>query len=270
MLNNNPYVSKKPDINGHIDYTEAENTIWAELYARQRAIVERYACPEYITGLDALALPHDRIPQLTEVSASLYKQTGWGVAAVPALISFDRFFNLLANRQFPAATFIRRREHLDYLQEPDIFHEIYGHCPLLTHPTYANFMEAFGKIGVAATQQERVSLARLFWFTVEFGLIKTDNNIQCYGAGLLSSRGETCYSIDSEAPSRLPFSIIDALRTPYRYDIFQSVYFVIDDFAQLYQLTQEDLIGHIKTSQELGEYLPTFQPKEETSIWNNC
>ena len=121
-----PYISKQPDANGHIHYSDEENSIWAELYQRQFPIIERYACPEYKTGLRDLALPHDRVPQLFEISESLNQHTGWSVYAVPALISFKRFFELLANRQFPAATFIRRREELNYLQEPDIFHEIFN------------------------------------------------------------------------------------------------------------------------------------------------
>lgn len=265
-----PYISKTPDANGLIHYSDEENTIWAELYQRQFPIIERYACPEYRIGLQTLALPHDRIPQLSEVSESLNKHTGWSVYAVPALISFKRFFELLANRQFPAATFIRRREDLDYLQEPDIFHEVYGHCPLLTNSVYANFMETYGKIGVAATKEERVLLARLFWFTVEFGLIHTPEGIRCYGAGLLSSRSETCYSIEDKKPVRNPFSVIEALRTPYRYDIFQTVYFVIDHFEQLYKLLNEDLVAQIKKAQELGECPPTFPVKQEASEWKNC
>jgi phenylalanine-4-hydroxylase len=270
MQKNSPYVSKKPDENGIIHYTADENATWAELYVRQQELVKNYACPEYMEGVVALGLPEDRVPQLTEVSASLHKQTGWGVAAVPALISFSRFFKLLANRQFPAATFIRRREDMDYLQEPDIFHEIYGHCPLLTNPVYANFMEAYGKIGVSADEKDLPMLARLYWFTVEFGLIKTQQKTLCYGAGLLSSNGETVYSLESDIPERKVFSIVDALRTPYRYDIFQTVYFVIESFEQMYQLIQEDLIGQIQEARKLGMFAPTFPPKEETAEWKNC
>jgi phenylalanine-4-hydroxylase len=265
------YVSKKPNENGIMEYTQDENKVWAELYARQQKLIQDYACPEYIQGVNDLGLPTDRVPQLKEVSASLDKHTGWGVAAVPALISFDRFFKLLADRKFPAATFIRRREHMDYLQEPDIFHEIFGHCPLLTNPVYADFMETYGKIGVNANDKDKVLLARLYWFTVEFGLMKTKNSgVCCYGAGLLSSNGETVYSVESDIPDRKPFTILDALRTPYRYDIFQTTYFVIDGFQQLYDLINEDLLGQIKLARELGEFSPTFPPKVEASEWKNC
>lgn len=270
MQRHAPYVSKTPDEKGVFPYTEEENQIWAELYQRQEKIIQAYACSDYIEGVKDLGLPKDRVPQLTEVTASLQKHTGWGVAAVPALISFDRFFGLLANRQFPAATFIRRREHMDYLQEPDIFHEIFGHCPLLTNQIYADFMEAYGKIGVNASKKDQVMLARLYWFTVEFGLMQSGEQALCYGAGLLSSKGETIYSVESDIPQRKPFSILDALRTPYRYDIFQTVYFVIENFQQLYNLIQEDLLGQIQLARELGEFAPTFPPKEETSVWQNC
>ncbi|MFI4954666.1 MAG: phenylalanine 4-monooxygenase [Gammaproteobacteria bacterium] len=270
MQGNTPYVSKKPDENGIFPYTEEENQIWSELYQRQEKIIKQYACPEYIEGVEALALPQDRVPQLTEVTATLQRQTGWGVASVPALISFDRFFGLLANRQFPAATFIRRREHMDYLQEPDIFHEIFGHCPLLTNQVYADFMETYGKLGMNASKKDQVMLARLYWFTVEFGLMRNGNDACCYGAGLLSSTGETIYSVESEIPKRIPFTILDALRTPYRYDIFQTVYFVIENFQQLYDLIQQDLMGQIQLARELGEFPPTFPPKKEAGVWQNC
>lgn len=270
MTKHEPYISKKPDTTGHIHYDADENQIWAELYQRQQELVKKAACSEYIDGVEALKLPEDRVPQLSEVSASLQHHTGWSVAPVPALISFDRFFKLLATRHFPVATFIRRREHLDYLQEPDIFHEIYGHCPLLTNPVYAKFMEAYGKIGAQANAKDQAMLARLYWFTVEFGLINTTEGLRCYGAGLLSSNGETAYSLESKVPVRKSFLVLDALRTPYRYDIFQTVYFVIDNFEQLYDLVQEDLFAHINTARELGLFAPTFPPKEESSEWKNC
>ncbi len=157
------YVARKPDANGFIAYPEQENEIWAELYARQAVNLPGRACQEYLDGLEKLGLPTDRIPQLAEVDNILLDATGWKTAAVPALISFERFFELLANRQFPVATFIRSREEFDYLQEPDIFHEIFGHCPLLTNQAFANFSHAYGKLGLAATKEERVFLARLYW-----------------------------------------------------------------------------------------------------------
>jgi len=260
-----PYVSRKPDAQGNIPYTLEEDRIWAKLFEKQNGAMGQYACQEYLDGLKALTLPSDRVPQLAEVSAALHKETGWSVVGVPALISFKRFFDLLANKKFPAATFIRRPEHLEYLQEPDIFHEIYGHCPLLTNPIFANFVETYGKLSATANEKDQVLLARLYWFTVEFGLIQSSRGMRCYGAGLLSSMGETKYSIESDIPLRKPFSILDALRTPYRIDIFQTVYFVIDNFQQLYDLVKEDLLQALQEARRLGEFQPTYPPKEENA-----
>jgi len=260
-----PYVSRKPDASGFITYTKAEHDIWATLYERQTKALPGRACPEYLEGLDALRLPHDRVPQLSEVSARLMAATGWQVAAVPALISFKKFFNLLANRQFPAATFIRRPEDLEYLQEPDIFHEVYGHCPLLTNPVYAEFMAIYGQIGTQANEKEQMLLARLYWFTVEFGLIQTAEGLRCYGAGLLSSLSETVYSLESSLPERRALDILNALRTPYRIDIFQTVYFVIQNFQELFDLAKHDLHSALTNAQVLGEFPPTYPPKEETN-----
>jgi len=257
-----PYVSRKPDASGHIAYTQDEDAIWAELYQRQSQAVGTYACQEYLDGLDVLRLPQNRVPQLDEVSVRLREATGWSVVGVPALISFNRFFNLLANRQFPAATFIRRREHMEYLQEPDIFHEIYGHCPLLTNPVFADFVATYAKISAKANDKDQVLLARLYWFTVEFGLINTQQGLRCYGAGLLSSTSETKYSIKSDTPLRRPFNVLDALRTPYRIDIFQAVYFVINNYQELYDLINVDLLGALAESRRLGEFAPNYPPKE--------
>jgi phenylalanine-4-hydroxylase len=184
------------------------------------------------------------------------------VAPVPALIDFTSFFRLLANRQFPAATFIRRREDMDYLQEPDIFHEIFGHTPLLTDYRFAAFTEAYGKAGLAADKRDHAMLARLFWFTVEFGLIQTSDGLRSYGAGLVSSPGELLYAMESETPERRPFDPLDALRTPYRIDIYQTVYFVLDSYDTLFELAQTDLIPMIAEARRLGMHAPTFPVKE--------
>lgn len=255
------YTSKQADESGFIRYTDDEHAIWHELYTQQINNIAHYACPEYIQGVRDLDLPKDRVPQLKEVSDVLLECTGWQVSAVPALISYNRFFDLLANRKFPAATFIRRREEMEYLQEPDIFHEIFGHCPLLTNPVYANFMEAYGQIGLHANSKDQALLARIYWFTVEFGLIKSNEDHKCYGAGLLSSFGETVYSVESDIPERRPFDLINILRTPYRIDIYQTVYYVITSFEQLYQLVKYDLIDCLNKARKLKEFEPTFPPK---------
>jgi len=250
------YIAKTPDAQGIIPYSAEENSVWRDLYARQIKIIENRACDEYLAGLQALNLPTDRVPQCTEVSAVLTKATGWSVVPVAALIPFGEFFELIANRKFPAASFIRKREELDYLKEPDIFHEIFGHCPLLTNPVYADFVHTYGQLGLKASKQERVLLARLFWFTIEFGLINTAKGLRVYGAGILSSKEETIYALESPLPQYKPFAALNALRTPYRHDIKQAIYFVIDSYQQIFDLIHTDIMELVAQSQQLGEFPP--------------
>jgi phenylalanine-4-hydroxylase len=257
------YNSKIPDARGYIDYTEEEDRIWAELYARQERILPGRACDAYLNYLATLGLPKDRVPQLPDVSKVLKDHTGWEVAPVPALIPFTQFFNLLKDRKFPAATFIRSREEMEYLQEPDIFHEVFGHCPLLLDEGFAAFSHAYGKAGAAARKEDHAMLARLYWFTVEFGLIRPPGGeLRAYGAGLCSSIGEARYALESDVPERRRFDPLDALRTPYRIDIFQTVYYVIESSAELYELAQQDLLALIREARSLGMFPPTFPPKE--------
>ena len=263
MGKSSKYEAKIPDANGVIAYTADENRIWAELHARQMKIIPGRVCNEFLQGLDALSLPSDRIPQPGEVSEVLRQRTGWEVAPVPALINFDRFFDLLSRKKFPAASFIRTREEMDYLQEPDIFHEIFGHTAMLTHPAFADFTEAYGKAGMKASKEERVYLARLYWFTVEFGLLATDDGIRIYGGGIASSPGETIYALESDEPIRRPFDPIDALRTPYRIDIYQTVYYVLDRMDDLFELAGADLLGLIRKARALGPFAPTYPPKQK-------
>jgi phenylalanine-4-hydroxylase len=254
MIDKKPnYVAKAVDEQGNAAYTSEDNIVWQTLITRQKKMIEERACNEFIHGLELLNLPQTRVPQCHEVSAVLQKATGWSLEPVPALISFDRFFHLLANRKFPAATFIRRMEDLDYIKEPDIFHEIFGHCPLLTNTAYAEFVHNYGKIGLKATPEERVLLARLFWFTIEFGLLKTPQGLRAYGGGILSSPNETIYSLESEIPERKPFNAEDALRTSYRYDVIQPIYFVLQIFDQLFEIINLDLIALIHDTQGLGK-----------------
>ncbi|MBB70896.1 MAG: phenylalanine 4-monooxygenase [Legionellales bacterium] len=255
------YTAKIPDANGMVDFTAEENSVWQDLITRQIPIVERLACDEFIEGLKILDLPMDRIPQCPELNEKLGQATGWAVEPVPALIPVEQFFELLANKKFPAATFIRRREELDYLQEPDIFHEYFGHCPLLTNQAYADFAQAYGEVALNADKEDRQALGRLYWFTVEFGLMNTPKGLKNYGGGILSSKDETIYAVESDTPIRKPLGRgLDALRTPYRVDIIQPVYYVIDDFAQLYDLITNDVFGTIRKARELGEFAPNFEP----------
>jgi phenylalanine-4-hydroxylase len=260
------YVARQPDSSGLVQYSDEEHRIWATLYERQIAAIRGKACDEYFQGIELLGMPKDRIPQLGEISSRMRRETGWEVAYVPALIPFSEFFKLLADRKFPAATFIRTREELDYLQEPDIFHEIFGHTPLLTNKYFADFTHTYGKLGLAASKEDRVFLARMYWFTVEFGLIKPPGKpMRIYGGGILSSIGETEYAFNSDKPQRKRFSITDALRTPYRIDIMQPLYYYLEDLRELYELTQKDLMALVADAKRLGLFAPLFPPKAEAS-----
>jgi phenylalanine-4-hydroxylase len=259
------YVSKKPDENGFIAYTSEEDAIWKDLFERQEEILPNLVCKDLDQALHDIKLPRDRIPQLPDVTKTLENFTGWGVEGVPALISPQKFFDLLANKRFPAATFIRTREEFDYLQEPDVFHEIFGHCPLLTNQVYADFMQKYGEISRGLDSKFKWYLLRLYWFTVEFGLIKEEDDTKIYGAGIISSHGESPYALESNEPERRPFDLVQVLRTPYRIDIFQTVYYVIESFDQLYELVSKDLVSAVKEAEKLGPLEPTFPPKEATA-----
>lgn len=254
------YQARLPDASGHIAYSDQEHATWQTLMQRQLAIIEDRVCPEYLDGLERLALPEDRIPQLAEVDRVLLESTGWRTAQVPALIPFDTFFELLANRRFPVATFIRTPEELDYLQEPDIFHEIFGHCPMLTNPAFADFTATYGKLGLAASKKERGYLARLYWMTVEFGLVDTPAGRRIYGGGIISSPKETFHAL-SDTPEHHPFDPMEALRTPYRIDILQPLYYVLNDLEDLHDLAKRDIMGMVHEAMRLGLYAPKFPPK---------
>lgn len=258
------YIAREPDAHGFIDYPSAEHEVWNTLITRQMKVIEGRACQEYLDGIEQLALPHDRIPQLAEINSVLGTTTGWQVARVPALIPFQTFFELLANKQFPVATFIRSQEELDYLQEPDIFHEIFGHCPLLTNPWFAEFTHTYGKLGLSASKEQRVYLARLYWMTIEFGLVDTPQGRKIYGGGILSSPKEAVYSL-SNAPEHQPFDPLEAMRTPYRIDILQPLYFVLPDLKRLFDLAQEDIMGMVEHAMQLGLHAPKFPPRPSSS-----
>lgn len=259
------YVSKTPDEQGVIEWTAEENTTWQTLITRQLSCIEGKACDEYMTGLTKLNLPQDRIPQLGEVSEILMAETGWQCYPVPALIGFGEFFKLLSEKKFPVATFIRSKEEMDYLQEPDIFHEIFGHCPLLTNKSFADYTQAYGKMGLNATHEQRVFLARLYWFTIEFGLLNTADGLRIYGGGILSSPGETEYALNHKEVERTPFDILDVLRTPYRIDIMQPVYYMIPEVAYLDEIRKfevEDIMALVEKAKALGLHKPLFPAKE--------
>jgi phenylalanine-4-hydroxylase len=222
-------------------YTAAEHGVWLTLYERQAALLPGRACDAFLHGLEALDLHGQGVPDLRELNGKLSALTGWTVVAVPGLVPDEVFFEHLANRRFPAGRFIRRPEQLDYLQEPDIFHDVFGHVPMLTDRTFADYMQAYGEGGLRALRLGRLhNLARLYWYTVEFGLLDTPQGLRIYGAGIVSSYGESAYCLDDPRPDRLAFDMIRVMRTPYRIDDFQQVYFVLPSFQRLLQETLQD------------------------------
>lgn len=253
------YIAHQPNSAGLISYSDEEHHVWLQLFERQIQTIPHRACDAFINGLEKLQLTASHIPQLPDLNKRLDALTGWQVVPVNALIPAKHFFQLLAQAQFPAATFIRVQEELDYVQEPDIFHELFGHCPLLTDPTYAQFIQAYAKLVLTFPESDWALLQRLFWFTVEFGLIQTPEGIRAYGGGILSSISETPYSVESHVPLRVLFDAIAAFRTPYRIDELQKIYFVIPHFEALYQLTKQNLAQQIQEARQLGEFPALFK-----------
>lgn len=219
------------------DYTEEEHAIWALLYARQIELIQDYAAPEFLDGVAALGASGTRIPRFEDANRVLAERTGWCIVAVPGLIPEQVFFDHLAHRRFPVTVWIRRREELDYLVEPDVFHDFFGHVPLLTIPLFARFMQAYGAAGPKALSVPGAlaMLSRLYWYMVEFGLIDTAQGLRAYGAGILSSRGETVHAVESPEPNRWRFELSRVMRTEYRIDDFQASYFVIRSFDELFR-----------------------------------
>ncbi len=220
---------------GH--YTQAEHGVWRTLFERQKKILPGRACDAFFQGVERLGLEPDRIPDFEELSRRLNKITGWEVVAVPGLVPHAVFYEMLANRQFPAGSFIRTPEQLDYIQEPDVFHDVFGHVPLLSDPIFAEYLQAFGMGGHNAEEMGLVDiLARVYWFTVEFGIMRKGNGFEIYGAGIVSSKTESVFCVESDSPNRIAFDLARMMRTEYRIDDLQPTYFVIDNFDQLLQL----------------------------------
>ena len=220
--------------------TEAEHELWRRLYRRQMELVPRYACEEFQRSLAALDFSRG-IPRFDAVNAKLGPATRWQIVAVPGLLPDLVFFDHLANRRFPVTVWIRRPEEFDYIVEPDVFHDFFGHVPLLFDPVFADYLQAYGQGGIKAHALGAIEmLARLYWYTVEFGLIDTPSGMNAYGAGILSSGGEISYCIDSPDPNRIGFDLLRIMQTRYKIDTFQETYFVIRDFRQLFDATAPD------------------------------
>jgi phenylalanine-4-hydroxylase len=241
-------------------YTAADHATWDRLFARQTAMLPGRVVPAFLEGVALAGLDRPGIPEFAELSERLMKATGWQVLAVPGLVPDAVFFDHLANRRFVAGRFIRTPEQLDYLQEPDIFHDVFGHVPLLAHPVFADYMQAYGQGGLRALEHGAIErLARLYWYTVEFGLIRDGDHLKLYGAGIVSSYGESIFALDDPSPNRLGFDLRRVMRTRYRIDDYQQNYFVIDSFDDLLRQTIETDFAPLY--QEIAP-LPDYAPRE--------
>jgi phenylalanine-4-hydroxylase len=239
-------------------YRQEEHAVWRFLFERQQRLLVGRACREYLEGLAGLGVAANGIPDFRRLNDILDRATGWRIVAVPGLVPDDVFFAHLARRCFPSTCFIRRRDQLDYLQEPDVFHDICGHVPLLMNPVFADYMQAYGEGGLKALGLGHLQhLARLYWYTVEFGLIATPAGLRIYGSGILSSAGESVYSLEDPRPARLHFDLRRIMRTRYRIDDFQQLYFVIDDFQQLFDATRPDFAPIYREIAVLPDLEPT-------------
>lgn len=225
-------------------YTAQDHAMWDRLFARQAAMLPGRVIPAFLEGLDVLRMARPGIPDFGELNERLMRATGWQVVAVPGLVPDEIFFEHLANRRFVAGRFIRSPDQLDYLQEPDVFHDVFGHVPLLVHPVFADYMQAYGEGGLRAARLGMIeALARLYWYTVEFGLVRDGGDLRLYGAGIVSSYGESVFALDDPSPHRIAFDLERVMRTRYRIDDYQQNYFVIESFEDLLRQTQQADFG---------------------------
>ena len=253
-------ASKFPDQTGRFAYTAEEDAVWGELFERQITFLKGRICKEYFDGVAKLGLTPDHVPQVRDIDARLHRATKFGVEGVPAITPPSKFYALLADRKFPVATFLRTRDDMDYIEEPDIFHEVFGHCPLLTNQAYTDFVERFGKLAQGLGKGYSWHLFRLFWFTVEFGMIRTTDGLRGYGAGIASSPAEAEHATSGRAFTA-GADLLTMLRTPYRIDIVQPLYFVIDSFDDLPRLLDTDVAAAVDEAKRLGDLPAMFEPK---------
>lgn len=238
------YQPDRPDWTidqGWSNYTAEEHAVWKTLFERQSRLLPGRACDEFIRGMQDLPIGPEQIPNFEQLSEVLGKRTGWQVVAVPGLVPDDVFFDHLANRRFPSGQFIRKPHELDYLEEPDVFHDVFGHVPMLMNPVIAEFIQAYGKGGLRAKARGVLDkLARVYWYTVEFGLVRQPEGLRIYGAGIASSATETVFSVEDASPNRVGFELERVMRTLYRIDDFQETYFVLESLDDLLALAQID------------------------------
>ena len=244
------------------DYTAGEHAVWQTLYERQAGLLRGRACDEFVAGMHALPIVADRIPDFERLSEVLMRHTGWQIVAVPGLVPDKVFFEHLAHRRFPSGRFIRRADQLDYLEEPDVFHDVFGHAPMLMNPVLADFIQAYGEGGLRAQRLGTLPLlARVYWYTVEFGLLQQHGGLRIYGSGIASSRAESVFALDDDSPHRIGFDLERVMRTRYRINDFQECYFVLDALDDLLELAHIDFAPVYKRIQrddeiEPGQLLP--------------
>jgi phenylalanine-4-hydroxylase len=242
---------------GWANYTVQEHAVWKTLFERQSKLLPGRACDAFVEGMKNLPIGPDQIPNFLELSDVLMNKTGWQVVAVPGLVPDDVFFDHLANRRFPSSHFIRKPHELDYLEEPDVFHDVFGHVPMLMNPVIADYIQAYGQGGLRAKELGVLDkLARVYWYTVEFGLVQQADGLRIYGAGIASSLTETLFALDDPSPNRIGFDLERVMRTRYRIDDFQESYFVIDNLERLLELAQIDFAPIYQRIDGQTEYEP--------------
>ncbi len=248
-------------------YSAEEHAPWDTLFARQAKLLPGRASEAYLRGLDVLKLSKPGIPDFAELSDRLMKLTGWQVVAVPGLVPDDVFFDHMANRRFVAGNFIRRPDQLDYLQEPDVFHDVFGHVPMLADPVFADYLAAYGRGGQRALGLDALKyLGRLYWYTVEFGLIAEPEGLRIYGSGIVSSYAESQFALDSDSPNRIGFDLARVMRTEYRIDDFQQNYFIIPSFDELLRVTVETDFAPLYEELKLLPDIPVAQIEPEDEV----
>ena len=242
---------------GWDSYTTGQHAVWKTLYERQTRLLPGLACDDFVQGMQNLPMSADEIPNFEKLSETLMRKTGWQIVAVAGLVPDDVFFEHLANRRFPAGNFIRGAHELDYLEEPDVFHDVFGHVPMLMHPVMADFIQAYGQGGLRAQKLGKLTnLARVYWYTVEFGLVQQKEGLRIYGAGIASSFSESSFSVQSDSPNRIGFDLERVMRTNYRIDDFQESYFVLDKLDDLLALANTEFAPYYARL-DSG---PTYQP----------
>jgi len=245
----------------HTLFSQEDNEMWAKLNKKQSERLEEYATPTFLSNLKKFNLPSDRVPTLSEISAHLYDATGWQVSPVKGLIDYNAYFSLLQQKLFPAAMFMRTSNEEDLCKDPDLFHEVFGHCTMLLSQEYADFMQNFAKFALTVAPEDRPLFSRLIWFTTETALIRMDGQLKIFGSSILSSYEESFYAINNAHVIHKPFSPINIFREPYRADILQKVYYVLDNSNQIYNLLNDipALYQQLDKARKLGEFEPMFE-----------